>query len=185
MTPSPRAMQPNLSGILSTGRYLKPTNLISVTVASLSTGFERFVMFVVPKTITVDRIGAEVTSAGTAGAVVRLGIRNAAVDGLPGTLLLDAGTIDGTSATFQEITISQVLVPGIYWAVGCTQVAASTVRCISSGLILPSLSNAGPPTLEVPIGYRDSGGVVGGFAAAVGTLAVSASQVPVVVLRVV
>lgn len=72
--------------------------------------------FVVSKTCTIDRIGAEITTGGGAGSLVRLGIYSTN-NMLPDALVLDAGTIDGNSATFQSITINQQLAPGLYWLV--------------------------------------------------------------------
>jgi hypothetical protein len=51
---------------------------------------------------TINEIGARVTVAGSAGALIRLGVYS--LDGLDGALVWDAGTIDGTSATTQTIT---------------------------------------------------------------------------------
>lgn len=77
---------------------------------------------------TLDRIGARITVAGSAGAVVRLGIfAHDTTTGAPNTLLLDAGTIDGTSATDQEITINYTIsTAGIYWLAAVVQGGAST-----------------------------------------------------------
>lgn len=69
---------------------------------------------------TIDRIGLEVTGAGSAGSVIRLGIY-ADAGGYPGILIHDAGTIDGTSATYQEKTIAFTLQPGVYWLAACAQ----------------------------------------------------------------
>lgn len=80
----------------------------------------------IDRTVTVDRIAAAVTAVGTAGAVIRLGIYSSGRDGMPSTLLLDAGTISGESATVQEININQVLTPGKYWLAAVVQGGAST-----------------------------------------------------------
>jgi hypothetical protein len=81
---------------------------------------------------TADRISLGVAVAGTSGAKVRLGIYNDDGTGQPGTLLLDAGTINGDSNTYQEITISQALSAGtLYWTAVCWQVqtvGSGTVR---------------------------------------------------------
>lgn len=80
--------------------------------------------FPVGEALTFDRIGTGVQTAGTATSVVRLGIYND-TDGMPDALLLDAGTINGTSNTYQEITVTQALSAGtLYWVAVCWQVAA-------------------------------------------------------------
>ena len=75
----------------------------------------------------MDRIGAEVTVVGTAGAVVRLGIYDDDGSGLPGALVVDAGTIAGTVAAASTITISQAFAnAGWRWLAACVQGAAGT-----------------------------------------------------------
>lgn len=80
--------------------------------------------FPVGEALTVDRITLGVVTAGAASSVVRLGFYND-TDGMPDALLLDAGTINGTSNTYQEITISQALSAGtLYWVAVVWQVGA-------------------------------------------------------------
>jgi len=113
---------------MRSGRYYGMQS-IAGTTASQTLNEQRWFPFFVPNSVTADRIGAEVTTAGSAGSVLRLGIyEHDYTTDLPGALLLDAGTIDGTSATFQEITISQALTPGIYWFSSVAQVASLTAR---------------------------------------------------------
>ena len=64
--------------------------------------------------MTLDRIAMEITVAGSAGSLLRLGIYSS-VNSLPYDLILDAGTIACDSATFQSITINQSLAPNLYW----------------------------------------------------------------------
>jgi hypothetical protein len=68
--------------------------------------------FIVPVTTTFTRIGVAV-NAGAAGNA-RLGIYNAA-DGVPTSLVLDAGEINTATSGTKEITISQELSPGMYF----------------------------------------------------------------------
>lgn len=67
--------------------------------------------------VTFDRIGADVATVGSAGAVIRLGIwASDAAGGLPGTLVLDAGTVQADTGTgSRAITISQALAAGVFW----------------------------------------------------------------------
>jgi hypothetical protein len=69
--------------------------------------------FIVSETMTFDRIGIEITSAGTAASVGSLLIYDT-VDLVPTNLILDAGTVLTDSATYQEITINQQLTAGLY-----------------------------------------------------------------------
>lgn len=68
----------------------------------------------VPHTVTVDRIGMEVTT-GLAGPTVTLGIYDSTVGDEPGALILNAGTIDPSTPGFKQITITQTLSRGLHW----------------------------------------------------------------------
>jgi hypothetical protein len=61
-----------------------------------------------------DRISANVTSEQSAGAVQRLGIYKVNIDGTY-TLVVDAGTIDGTITGNQDIIINVTLTKGVYF----------------------------------------------------------------------
>jgi hypothetical protein len=69
----------------------------------------------------LDRIACEVTSGGSVGSVVRLGIwadSNVATK----TLILDAGTVDGTQIAAHEITINHTIATaGVYWLSAVSQ----------------------------------------------------------------
>lgn len=131
----------------------------------------------------VDRIGVGITGAGGAGAVARLGIRNALADGTPGTLILDAGTVDASSTGDKEITISQALSAGLIFVTLSPQVGtAATYRAVSTPT-LPhgdnSLGNAVGSTATV--GYQALS-VTGALPASF-SLASSGGPLPRVVLR--
>jgi hypothetical protein len=80
----------------------------------------------IPRPVTLSRIGLEVVTAGQAGSRIRLGIYNDDGSFYPGSLLLDAGTIDGASTTVQEIIISQAVGQGTIWLAFCAQIAPAT-----------------------------------------------------------
>ena len=90
---------------------------------------------VIPASCTADRIGVEVT-AQVAASTVRLGIYNDSA-GRPGSLLVDAGTVDSSTIGVKTITISQALSPGVYWLAGCSQGGAPSVR-LYADLALPT-----------------------------------------------
>lgn len=76
--------------------------------------------FMVMAEETFDRICIHVSTASGAGTKARLGIYyNDA--GKPGARLLDAGEVATDSTGSKEITISQVLPPGLYWLVVLAQ----------------------------------------------------------------
>ena len=87
----------------------------------------------VPRGASIDRVAIEVTIAGSAGSVVRMGLYSNGTNAV-GDLLFDAGTVDTeTSTGYKEITVSWTNLTGdIYWIVAVAQVAAPTVRGVSS-----------------------------------------------------
>jgi len=95
------------------------TMVAGQTVSTTSRAKDQFVAHPVifSKAVTLDRIGIEITIAGTAASLVRLGIYSDSGNVYPNSLLLDAGTIAGDSATVQSITINQTLSAGLYWFV--------------------------------------------------------------------
>jgi hypothetical protein len=110
---------------LVTGRYYRVPNGSVSTSAALGNGTLRVVRKYIPTSTTITRIGAEVTVIGDVGSKFRIGIY-ADSSGRPGALVLDAGQINGDSATVQEITISQALTPGWYWFGGVVQSVVTT-----------------------------------------------------------
>lgn len=86
----------------------------------------------VPRIIDINNLAVNITVAGTAGSVVRLGIYNAGDNNdLPGNLLLDAGTVDTTTTGLKTIAVTQRLYPGRYWFAGVQQGAPATAAGFS------------------------------------------------------
>ena len=93
------------------GSYYRTPQGVGQATPSANTTY--FTPIFVPNAVTADRIGGLVTAFTTTGNV-RFGIYND-TNGLPSTVLLDAGTVSASSATSFFITISQALSVGIYW----------------------------------------------------------------------
>ena len=72
--------------------------------------------FFVPVTATYTTIAIEVTTL-KAGSNIRLGIYRDS-GGVPGALVLDAGTVSGGAVALVSIVIAQSLTPGWYWLAG-------------------------------------------------------------------
>jgi hypothetical protein len=130
------------------------------TNAALGNGTLRVSPWVVTKAVTITRIGLEFTAAGEANSVIRLGIYADDGTGFPtGAPVLDAGTIStgtgnagnvatgGTPGVY-EITVSQVLNPGVYWVGAAVQAAPTTQPTIrvtaGTSLVFPVPSTAIP-----------------------------------------
>lgn len=140
----------DISGYRKTGTgtferwYTQALNCSALGSLGYAANQIKYMPFVVSKTCTLDRLGVEVTIAGTAGSTVRIGIHRS-VNNLPDALVVDAGTILGDSATFQSINISTVLVPGLYFFT-VNQSATITFRTVplaSAPAVLGSPSTAG------------------------------------------
>lgn len=132
------------------GRYYASGNFGSTgTSAALTEATLRVSPFYTRQRITIDRIAAEVTSAGGAGSVFRLGIYKDNGSGYPGVKVIDAGTINSTSATAQEITISQVLEPGLYWFGGVIQGAAGSLPTIRT--TISSIQTVGASSITTAV----------------------------------
>lgn len=97
-----------------TGHYYTGMMSASDGTGTITQNVEFAIRFEVGQAKTFDRIGLEITT-GVALGTARLGIRQDSGVGTPGTLLLDAGTIDATTNAYAEITISQLLPPGRWW----------------------------------------------------------------------
>jgi len=170
------------------GRYYFVPNQSSVqTVSTSGNGTVRAGPVVVPLNVTLVRIGAEVTSAGDAGSLVRLGIWQDDGTGRPGALILDAGTIAGDSATVQEITIAQPLTRGVYWFGLCVQnvtVTQPTLRFnASSGLVPLDAGTSTPAANKASLSVTRSG-ITGAFPATFGTAGLDPTPVPRIVVKV-
>jgi hypothetical protein len=108
------------------GQYFIPVSSSSVATVLMTN--QRLVLapWVVRRPITLDRLAAEVTVVGEAGSKVRLGIYADNGTQFPSALVVDAGQINGDSATLQELTIDTALQPGLYWIGAVAQSAATT-----------------------------------------------------------
>ncbi len=122
-----RARGSGIGIIPNTGYYVGPqgTRTLGATVQSV----EYAIPIYLAVGGTLKRIGCEITT-GAASSVVRLGVR-ADKNGLPGKLLLDAGTVDATAITASGIEISSLnlrLSAGLYWFTATPQGGTPSLR---------------------------------------------------------
>jgi hypothetical protein len=159
------------------GRYEYPPGTNAFQAMSANSLYLVAMFFIKPTTI--DRIGVRVTTAGAAGSVIRLGIYNADDDMFPAGLLLDAGTVVGTSTGNVDITISQALNPGIYWMGAVSQGSPATVPSISArtGNIAPVLSGAiSHSPQQVSQGGLINSGISGALPSTLSSIVASANE---------
>lgn len=155
------------------GQYIYTSSQSAVaTSATLGNNTLRSTLWIVETTLRIDRIGAEITSAGEAGSKLRLGIHADNGSCAPGAVVLDAGQIAGDSATVQELTVATTLTPGLYWIGGAVQSAPSTQPTVRVN------SNYHPPA-PVPAGASTPG--AGGTLVAVSMASVSGALATFVV----
>jgi len=145
--------------------------------------------FLVTTSISVDRIAFRVVSVAVSGATARLAVYNS-LNGLPNSLVFDAGTVSYATTGVYEITISQSLSPGLYFFALANNSSTQTVSVAGhqASVLYQLASNSSSPTATAAstngfAGY--SGGVVSGaFPASFGT-ATPVITTPDISLRVV
>lgn len=174
LSPRGRAPLPNPAA----GQYLFTSSPGALsTSATLGVGTLRLVPWLIETKLSIDRLGAEVTLVGDAGSLLRLGIYGDTGNVYPGSLLLDAGTIAGDSATVQQITISTLtLPPGLYWVGGAVQAVTTTqptVRTVSAWTppVTLGLSTSLPAAGQSSFGFTQAsvtGALPANFSATVG-----------------
>jgi len=141
--------------------------------------------------VTLNQIGVITASTFSGTASFRLGIYNDN-NGVPGTVLLDSGTVSCTSAiTLYNITISQALSVGtVYWLAANCITAATTNTFAGLGLAAANQVPGMPvvSTLNLNNGtswaYSQSVNATSGFSTASSLSIVSTSIVPIVQVRV-
>lgn len=96
----------------------------------------------------IKAIGMQVHTAGSAGAVIRVSLyASDGAGGGPGTLIVDAGTVDATTSGWKEATFTAVTAPaGPVWVALAAQGSPATPPRIAGGgipahLALPSLAD--------------------------------------------
>lgn len=108
--------------------------------------------YVVSGVETYDRITAQVTVAGSAGALVRPAVyRVDETTGLPTDLILDPGTIDGTVVAVAQLTINQTLQPGTYAIGYVIQGGAATRPTMQVTIPIVGLISTIAPPVGIPL----------------------------------
>lgn len=152
----PRSLKAELESFLFAyrvqGRYYgSGVGAPSLTTGSFGTGYLRAMPFIVSRIQSFDRIGLGVTAGQAAGRYIRLGIyRNKAGEyAYPGDLVLDAGSIEITTAQFWEVVIDQELEPDLYWLALDVSYSSLTIRLFTQSY--------GGPSCGMPDGATQAG----------------------------
>ena len=154
---------------ISGNYYLSPGSSVGGTTSSVNTTY--YLPIFVPVTTTFDRIACMSFTSFSGTASIRLGIYNN-LNGAPGTVLLDAGTVAVTAAsTMSAITISQSLTPGIYWLAANPVTAATTNSFYrynnTAGNPLMGTTRNNISTANASMGFTQLVNATSGFATAV------------------
>lgn len=148
----------NLSPTRATWWYAPPC---AVTAALLVQGSVEWLPQYFDRATLLTAIGLEITVVGSAGSVVELGIYADDGKGRPGPIIIDAGSIDGTSATFQSKAAAVTVGPGIVWwaAVGLgSPTTQPTVRKSNSSTGVPiGWASTTLPSQNALSGYKQTG----------------------------
>lgn len=98
-----------------------------VTNSTPTEGREDASRFVAARSTTLTSVAIKVTTAGTTGALVRIGVRAEASNGLPGAVLAE-GTVDPTTTGVKTLTVSVPVTAGSTYFVTTTVQGAATTR---------------------------------------------------------
>lgn len=175
---------------VTAGRYMFPVSPgTSSTTATLGVGTVRVTAFYNPAPISIDRLGAEITTIGEAGSKLRLGIWLDNGNAYPGALLLDGGVIAGDSATVQDLTVSALLPSGLIWIGGAVQVVVTTQPTVRiTNAVTPPVFCVGATTTPTanlqPIGYSQAS-VTGAFGATFSSTVATTGSAPRCHIRIV
>lgn len=158
------------------GRWYLPTdNATALTATNHSTPSVFFVPMVVGKTITIDAIAVEVTSAGSAGSIAHFGIYNGnATTCEPTTLICDsgAGGVSVASTGVKTVVLASpiTLQPGLYFtALSTGSATPHQFRSLSTNSFATVIGQAAA-------GTANQGTYINGTRAAFGTLPANASS---------
>jgi hypothetical protein len=151
------AVGPEFRRRMTTGQALWYTSgPIGSSFTPFANGLLYYVPFVVKKNVVFDRIGVNVVTPGQAGSLLRLGIYADTGGGLPGSRLLDAGTVAGTPAQFQRKTINFTAADTLLWLAMLVESSPTTA---------PSVENLSPssdfPEMPAPDSNPERAGRMG------------------------
>ncbi len=97
------------------GRWHQAQVVVGLTTFAPAASELRLVPLYIPTVRQIDRVSCNVSTAGTAGHVARMGIYNTdPATGLPTTVLVDSGTVAVDTTGVKEVVVSATL-HGLYW----------------------------------------------------------------------
>ena len=141
---------PAFSWTTQPGEYYGPMVAAQASSATQANRISCIPMFL-PRPTPIDRIALRISAGGAAGSLVRLGIYASTANGLPGALLHDFGTVDGTVlGNPAEITVSATL-QGFIWLAARFNDNSPTVIVSTAALAWWAPANAGMTLLSAGV----------------------------------
>jgi hypothetical protein len=120
---------------LVSGKWAAPTIFGIMTTSNMVLDNVYSMPFIPLESGTLDQLGVDVTTASGAGGVIRLGLYDSDSTHRPANLLVDAGTVDASTAGWKKsatFTGIPVVAGQLYWIVACNQVSIAGIRVINS-----------------------------------------------------
>ena len=152
--------------------YTQADNANALTAVNHTTPSVFFVGFAVERTITIDALAVEVTTAGSAASVARMGIYNADTTlCIPTTLIVDSGNFSVASTGTKTVILgsSVTLQPGLYFtALSTGSTTAHQFRSLAAGNFAQIIGT-------VSAGGNQLGSYINGTRAVFGALPANAS----------
>lgn len=136
----PVNLNPVVAPVVSTG-FVQRRGILGTAAIANNTAY--WLNWVLPPRTQLAKVGVGVSVAGAVGSIIRHAFYSVAATGLPGALLLDAGSQDATQAADTEAIMipSALTVPdsGTFWSMHVAQWTGSgpTVRTYTSGDPVP------------------------------------------------
>ena len=172
-----------LAPMIASGRYTPVNSIGSKGTDQLVQYIVHYSPFWIGESVTIDRLGLEVTGA-LASSVVRVGIYNAS-GGLPTTVVVDGGTVDSTGTGVLLTTVSTLLAPGMYFfaAVNQGSVYGSVSVRVSTGCTFALPQSSSTYVAQYGISQLKQSGVSGAFTTAGTITDGNANGAPICVVR--
>lgn len=159
--------------VFQAGRYYPAGSDQAPSTNTLTLSQLYVVPFEAGEAFTATRIACEVTTIGTAGNVLRLGIYDSN-DGIPNNRLVDAGTVAGDVLGGKEVVINLPLGPGLYWVAIASQVAASGQVRADLAYHNKFVANDALPAAATYASYMQNAAVAGALPAVFGAFVAQA-----------
>ena len=147
--------------LLGTQAYGQAGAVTSISGVAAPEGWMQGWVLTPGRSCALGKIGVNVATAGSAGAVVRLAIYELTLgaSNTTGVLLLDAGTVDSTTTGVKSVTINQPIEAGkSYLVAAAGQGAASTAAILSTNAGVDTAIGSSEATQAVTrlLGYQVS-----------------------------